>query len=320
MLKTFLYSLFFCLLINLGTSWAAQQPVSQKTIPPQKPEPVVPLNRIVAIVNDEIITETDLKAFMDQLKPQMTADHPMPSAEQFRTDALDQLITRRLQLQMANRNGIKATPEEVDAALEQIAKSHDMTIDQMKAEMAAQHVDYTEFRKNLTEQLIINKLQQQMVALQVKVTDADIAAYKNSLPESSREYHLVDFFIPLPERATSSQIAGALATAKSIQNQISSGTDVDKITPAYHDLGWRNKQNLPDIFVQQLPILTLNNTSPPLRAPNGYHLLKLLGMRTTANLSDEQIKEIILRKKYEDAVREAVNKAKNQAYIKIIPQ
>lgn len=311
MKKKVLYLLITYLTLNLSICFAQ----------PQTVEPIVPLNRIAAIVNDEIISESDLDTAITQLKQQITANKiPMPPDDKLRNDALQQLITYRLQLQMANRSEISPSSAEVDLAIEQIAKGHNISMDQLKAQLVVQNIPYHEFRKKISEQLAINKLQQQMVGSQLKVNDADIAAYKTSRPDT-KEYRLVDFFLPIAEKSTEKDWAKLLATAQDIQKKLNSGTDIDKITPPYQDLGWRNNDNLPAIFTEQLKNLTLNNASPPLRAPNGYHVLKLLETRdANQNLTDDQIRGIVLRQKYEEAVRVAIDKARKQAYIQIIPQ
>src|SRR5262249_38351420 len=150
--------------------------------------------------------------------------------------------------------------------------------EQLQQQLVLQNLSYDQFRKRITEQLTIAKLQQQMAAGQVKISDADVAAFKTS-NSGTEEYRLVDFFIPLSETPTTAELGQASATARQIQQQINSGVDIDKITPAYQDLGWRSTADLPQIFIQQLPVLTLKNASQPLRAPNGYHVLKLLEKR-----------------------------------------
>src|SRR5262249_5187339 len=161
--------------------------------------PTVPLNRIAAIVNDEIIAESELDVAIDQLKQQLAASNVrIPSDTQLRKDALHQLITFKLQLQMAQRNSIKASPAEVDKTIDQIGSSHKMTMEQLKSQLAAQNISYADFRNKIAEQLIINKLQQQMVAGQVKVTDEDIKAFKQS-SQAGQDYRLIDFFLPLSE-------------------------------------------------------------------------------------------------------------------------
>ena len=113
----------------------------------------------------------------------------------------------------------------------------------------------------------------------------------------------------------------ALTTAQHIEQQIDNGVDIDKITPTYQDLGWRTVADLPQLFIQQLPTLTLKNASKPLLAPNGYHVLKLLEKRNSnQTLTDEQVRELVLQQKYAAALKTAIDDARKQAYIAIIPQ
>lgn len=329
MIKKIVCLLLMCAGVPFSHAWAAEpQPVNQPAKPSvqlQPPkltaEPIVPLNRIVAIVNDEIIPESELNIAVDQLKQQLAANNvQIPSEARLRSDALTQLINYKLQLQMAQRNMIKATPEEVDKTIEQIAESHKMTTEQLKSQLTAQKMSYADFRNKIAEQLIINKLQQQMVAGQVKVTDADIQAFKQS-PQAGEDYRLIDFFLPLPPNPSAAELQRTLAQANNIQNKVNNGVDIDTITPHYQDLGWRNQSDLPELFLQQLKNLAPGKASDPLRAPNGYHVLKIMETRNAiSNLTDDQIRNIVLRQKYEEAVKTAVERARNQAYIQIIPQ
>lgn len=222
-----------------------------------------------------------------------------------------------MQLQMAARNNIKPTDEEVNSAIEQIAKSHNLSVDQMKEQLRLQNTTYENFRKKITDQLTINKIQQVLVGGKVQVTDQDIQEYKNQILQI-KEYQLLDFFLPLPENPTEQQLKSTLEAAQNIQKQIEQGVDIHHISPQYRDLGWRTKDDLPQLFVDQLANLTLQNVSSPILAPNGYHVLKLTGVRDKNSLTDDQIKNIVFQKKYHAAVKEAIDKARKQAYVQII--
>jgi peptidyl-prolyl cis-trans isomerase SurA len=316
-LRKLLLVLMTCSLLFSSIIWA--QPNSAPANANKK-EPVVPLNRIVAVINDEIIPESELDTAINQLKLQITANHMTPpSDEKLRQMALDQLITYHLQLQMAARNQIQATDSEIDQAIDRIVKSHNATLDQLKAQLTQQGIDYNDFRKKIGEQLVIGKLEQGMVSGQVKVTDQDVADYKKTA-SGPKEYHLADFFFPLPEQYNPAQKKQAFAAASSVQQKLNSGVSPDTISPPYRDLGWRNKDNLPAVFASQLNVLTLQNASTPLLAPNGYHVLKILEERSQPTaLTDEQISELLFRRKFEEAVAKIVNKAKAEAYIQIMP-
>lgn len=325
MIKKVIYLSVTCLVINSGLAWGAQQPVFPGQTPKApaavSPEPIVPVNRIVAIVNDEVISQSDLDLALAQLQQQiLAAKIPMPPAEKLREDALEQLINYRLQMQMATRNNLQATPSETDQAIQQIAEGNHLTVDQLKEQLVLQHTTYEDFRKKVADQLMITKLQQQLVVGQVKVTDADVEDFKKT-PQGPREYKMLDFFLPVSEQPSAEELDKALTTAHTIQQQINSGVAIDKITPAYQDLGWRTAKDLPQIFAEQLPGLKINNASAPIRAPNGYHVLKLVETRTgNQKLTDDQIRQLLLREKYETAVKAAITKARKEAYVQINPQ
>lgn len=291
---------------------------TESSTPQLAPEPVVPLNRIVAVVNEEIITQTDLDQAVIELKQQLQSTHtPIPSDYQLSQDALQQLINYRMQLQMAMRNNVKPSDEEIDAAINQIAKSHNVSIDQLGEQLRRQNTSLEDFRKKVTEQLVITKLQQALIAGKVQVTDQDIQEYKNQMSQI-KEYQLADFVLPLPEKPSAQQLQSTLAAAQAIQKQIEQGVDIHSISPEFRDLGWRTKDDLPQLFLDQLPNLTLQNASSPILAPNGYHVLKLLGQRDKNSLTDDQIRNLVFQKKYQIAVKEAIDKARKQAYVQIM--
>lgn len=203
---------------------------TESTAPQLAPEPVVPLNRIVAVVNEEIITQTDLDQAIIELKQQLQSTHtPIPSDYQLSQDALQQLINYRMQLQMAMRNNVKPSDEEIDAAINQIAKSHNVSIDQLGEQLHRQNTSLEDFRKKVTEQLVITKLQQALIAGKVQVTDQEIQEYKNQMSQI-KEYQLADFVLPLPEKPSTQQLKSTLAAAQAIQKQIEQGVDIHSIS------------------------------------------------------------------------------------------
>jgi peptidyl-prolyl cis-trans isomerase SurA len=323
MLKKILYLSMPCFLM-IPVIAGAQTPASPPP-PLTQPvrlnaEPVTPLNRIVVIINDEVVSQSDLDQAIDEMKQQAAASKIEIAPEKLREDALQQLINYRLLMQMATRNDIKASDSEIDQTLEQIANSNHLTVEQLKSQLALQHTSYEDFRHKIGQQLIITKVQQQLVAGQIKVTDQDIADFK-SKPQGPREYKIADFFVPVSERPSAKELDQALTNAHNIQQQLNNGTSIDSVNFPYQDLGWRTAKDLPQIFADQLSGLTLTNASPPLRAPNGYHVLKLIETRTsTQNLTDDQIRQLIFAQKFTTAVKAAIEKARKEAYIQIIPQ
>ncbi len=286
----------------------------------------IPLNHIVAIVNDEIITQSELDIAIAQLQRDLAARNlPVPPEKTLHDEALTGVINFRLQLQIAARAGIKTSDKEVDEAIGRIAQANHLTLEQLKEQLTLQKINYVEFRNQLKDQIIVNKLQQQMANGRIKISDEEVAEFKQkyekALANTNAQYHFIDFFLPLSENATAAESNRTLKEAQDIQQKLIHQEDINKIVPPFRDLGWREKDNIPQIFVEQLSKLN-QNISLPFRAPNGYHVLKLIEVRNdkTKLPSDEQIRQLIARQKVEDVVKTELDKLRHQSFIQIMPE
>jgi peptidyl-prolyl cis-trans isomerase SurA len=272
---------------------------------PMKTQPAEPkeqsLNRIAGVVNDEVIPESEVDDAVTAYKQELLVNKmALPPDDVIRKKILDQIIDYRLQLQLAARADVKPTDEDINNAIIQVAKSHNVTLDELKQQLAQQNVPWDSFRQKIAEQVTISKVQQQAVGPRVKVTDADVAEFKQkyqATQQAEMSYHLIDFVTPLPEQPTQAEVDKALAQAREISNQLNNGASIGGITPPYEDLGWRKKSDMPDLFLSQLDQLNPKNASVPLRAPNGYHVIKLVETKSGEAPTDAQIREYLYRVK-----------------------
>ncbi len=291
----------------------------------KKPAPAKQLNRIAAIVNDEIIAESDLDDAVQAYKQQLQANKvPPPSDETLRKDVLNQMINYRLQLQLAARAGLKPTEDEINNAIIETARAHQLTLDELKRQIVVQGGNWDAFRQKIAEQVTINKVQQGAVGAEIKVTDAEVAEYRKKSEAEQQQnllYHLIDFFIPLPEQPTQSQVEKGLNEARQISTQLNSGASLADVPFPYQDLDWERKSDMPDLFAAQLDQLNTHNASKPLRAPNGFHVLKLVEVKSAAGTppTDDQIRNYLFRVKLDKALPAWLEKLRSQSYIKIIP-
>lgn len=291
----------------------------KKTVPDKS------LNRIAAIVNDEIIAESDLDDAVQAYKQQLQANRaPLPPDEILRKDVLNQMINYRLQLQLAARAGLKPNEDEINNAIIETARAHGATLDELKRQIVVQGGTWDAFRQKIAEQVTINKLQQQAVGAEIKVTDAEVAEYRKKIEADQQKnlvYHLVDFFIPLSEQPTQSQIEKGLNEAREISNQLNSGASLADVPFPYQDLDWQRKTEMPDLFSAQLDQLNTHNASKPLRAPNGFHVLKLIEVKSAAGTppTDDQLRNYLFRVKLDKELPAWLEKLRSQSYIKIIP-
>lgn len=272
----------------------------------------VPINGVAAVVNESIITERVVQREIKGAKAQYLQHHmPLPNDKELRQQIIEGLIAKKLMLQIAKQNHISATPAEVNDMMENIAKQNGSTVAVLKQHIAQEHISEKQFTKKLAEQIAITKLQQQAISGRIQLTPEKIAAFKTELAkeQSVTEYHIMDYVAPLSESASGEQQATALKLIQTSLNQPS----IEK-----QDLDWQSLDNLPDLFATNIVNMRPGETSAPILAGNGYHVLKLIATRQTGrNISDDQARDLLFQKQSQDVLKQWIEQLKENAYIKI---
>lgn len=288
------------------------------------------LDNIVAYVNDDIITQHELDTGMARMRKLIEANQQrIPSDDQLQRIVLQQLIYQKIQLQMAKKAGIKATSEQVDQAIKRIAKQKHLTVAELKKGAAKEGI--TDFRKEIAKEMTITLLQQQAIGKTVVVSDSDLKKFYNQVKQHSQDsvkYHLVDLVVALPSSPSPIQLQSAKKKGQAILAKMKNSKDYNAIASHYadvsvNDLGWNSINSLPEIFVNQLPKMRINSVIGPLHAPNGLHIIKLLGKQGTPSPmpSQEKIQAVLYQQKFQKAVQKWLINLRKSSYIKInLPQ
>jgi peptidyl-prolyl cis-trans isomerase SurA len=297
-------------------------------------DPIV-LDGIVADVNSEVITENQLNEQVILAKRQMSAQHiAAPKESVLKKQVLDMLISQTLQLQIAKRARIVVTSAEVDEAVGQMAKMQSISSAQLLQAVKKEGISETDFRKQLTHQIIIGQLQRGLISPQINVSSAEIDAAIRSVKKqnSGMQYHLEDILIPLSNAPTPDEIKAATARANTLITQLKAGTDFKTLAAAVSkgqealqggDLGWQGLAALPATFSNAIQNLQVGGVSQPLRAADGIHIISLLGVRSgSVNTMSEQesrqeISNMLFKRKFEERLSIWLKQAHDSAYIKI---
>ncbi len=251
-----------------------------------------PLNRIVAVVNDDIIVETQLDnreaMVMKQLQEKQTR---LPSREALRKQILERLVLENLQLQLAERSGIRVDDETLNSALRTMATENGMTLAEFRDKLESEGYNYIVFREQLRNEITMTRLRQQMVDSQIKVTDQEVdnmlANIANS-GEGNREYRLSHILISVPEAASPEDISKARKRAEKILAKLKAGADFAQTAISESDsqqaleggdLGWRKADKLPSIFTDTVGKLDKGQISDLIRTPSGFHIIKVSDIR-----------------------------------------
>ena len=265
------------------------QPNSLLGAPAPASNGVQPLDRIVAVVNDGVILQSQLNQTMGTVAHQIQqSGGQLPPTDVLAKQVLQRLILNQLLVQKAHDGGIRISDDQVDAAVANIAQQNKMSVPQMQAAMQQEGVDYTSFREQLRDQLLVQALQQQVMQQSAQVSDAEIDNLIASPAFRQGEVHLARILIGLPDGADAKQIAAAQAKADQIEGELKAGKDFATLAVSNSsapealdggDLGWRRVDELPPAVQQIVDSLQPNGITEPLRDASGFTILKLEGKR-----------------------------------------
>jgi peptidyl-prolyl cis-trans isomerase SurA len=279
------------------------------------------------VVNRDVITQSQLNKEIERATAQAEHAHEaLPPAGELRKAILDSLITRSLQLQLIKTRGTKVTQEDVDKAINSIASSNKMTLEQLKQALQQSGTKFEDYKKRIAEQIAMQKLQQEEVVRTVVVTPEEAKKFAREYKNKGSQYsafHVIDVVLSIPENSTATQVASLKKQAADLAQQLQKGKSIEALVKEQpglqnNDLGWRSISEFPSIFQQQVATLRLKSISSPIAAPNGLHILYLAEARgdsATKPLTEADLKNMAFQYKAKDAVREWGEKLRKEAFI-----
>jgi len=251
------------------------------------------LDRAVAVVNDGIVTESDLQEQMAMITERLTEQKtPLPPPDVLRKQVLDRLVIQEIQLQRAEKVGLKITDEQVNEQLADIAKRNNITLAQLPAALAQQGIEYAGFRDNMRKEMTLQRLRQRDVLSKINVTPRELEQFlerMKKLPSETDEYNVSHILLAVPPEATQAQVKEVEKLAEDVYNR-SKNEDFGRLAVAYSNsqtaleggaLGWRKGPELPTVLAEIVVGLKPGDVSRPLFTNTGYHLVKLNGIRST---------------------------------------
>lgn len=251
------------------------------------------LDKVVAVVNNGVITSSELDKQVALTKTQLIAQKvPLPSEAALRKQVLQHLIDVDLQMQMAKQHGITVDDTELTQAIEKIAASNHATLSQLREELTKHGMGWNEYRENIRKEMILSHLQQNAVGRDVMITNEQIEQYLKTegdgpIDRTNLTYHLQNIVIPLADEPSPEQVKKAKADAERILSQIKKGDDftrvaIDKSSGDLAldggDLGERHLAELPELFAKEVINMKAGQIAGPLRAGNGFQLIKLVAI------------------------------------------
>ncbi|TAL75265.1 MAG: peptidylprolyl isomerase [Rhodanobacter sp.] len=272
-----------------------------------KPGEVQPLDRIVAVVNEDVILQSALDNAVHSIQQQYAGKSgQLPPLNVLQQQVLDRLVLMKLQLQKADDQGIRVADTDVDQAVGEVAAQNKMTADQLRAAVQRNGEDFAAFRQQIAEQLTVQRLHQSVVRDQVSVTDSEIDNLLTSPAYKAGEVHLAHIQISTPSGADAAQIQAAGAKAEAALKAIQGGMDFNAAAIRYSDapdaldggdLGWRRMDEIPSAFADTIANMKPGQVSAALRGPTGFHILKLVGERASSKriMTEYHLRQILIK-------------------------
>lgn len=247
------------------------------------------LDKVVAVVNEDVITESELKTQTELIRRQLASKGvKLPSEDVLRKQVLQHLIDVDVQLQLAKTYGVTIDANELDNAINKVATDNHLTLTMLREELDKQGISWETYRENFKKEMIISRMQQKAVGSEIDVSPQQVEDYlKKSLKQEQENhlYHVQNILIPLSEEPTTQELTRAQNRAKLLLNKIRQGADfamlaVSESSDEYAleggDLGERHLAELPDIFATKVVNMKPGEVSGPIRAGNGLQIIKLL--------------------------------------------
>ncbi|HUQ26849.1 MAG TPA: peptidylprolyl isomerase [Burkholderiales bacterium] len=265
------------------------------------------VDRIVAIVNKEVITASELADAIASAERELRRRGTAPPERSvLERQMLERLILDKAQTQMARDTGIRVDELQLDRAVQRIAEGNKMSLAEFRTALERDGLAFDAFRQDVREQIILTRLREREVDDKIQVSDSEIDLFLEAMkaaPGERTEYNLAHILVRVPEQASPEQVEAARRRAEQAIADARAGGDFAQIAATYSNapealqggsLGWRAHDRLPELFADALERLRPGETTPALRSPAGFHILKLLDRRV-AGLSDAPIPQTRLR-------------------------
>ena len=254
----------------------------------------VELDRIVAVVENDIIMQSELETRLRTVVGQMQEKGmQLPPSNVLETQLLERMILMKIQLQKAEETGIRVDDETLNRTISNIAAGNNVSLSQFKEILEKDGFSYEQFRENIREEIVISRLRQRQVDNRISITSKEIDNALANLEfqgKTETEYLLQHILISLPEAPTPDDEEQARLVATKVLEDLKTGVDFTTMATTVSDgqraleggdLGWRKKNEIPTIFSTQVATMEKGDISDLIKSSSGFHIVKLADVRSS---------------------------------------
>lgn len=270
----------------------------------------IALDRIVAVVNDDVIMQSELDDRLRTVKNQLSEQGtPLPPGPILERQVLDRLILTKLQVQEAQHSGIRVDDETLNRTISNIAAQNQLSLEKFREVLESDGYSYEKFREDIRSEILVSRLQQRQVDNRVTVTEREIENYlatQEHQGEDEAEYLLRHILIALPETPSSSDIEATTKLAEKVLVDLRAGADFASMAATYSkgpqaleggNLGWRKASQVPTLFADVVAHMQKGGVSDLIRNAGGFHIVKLEEVRDSEKhvITQTHVRHILIK-------------------------
>lgn len=247
------------------------------------------IDRVVAVVNSEAITERELERKTQSIVKRLRSQGiELPPPAEMQRQVLDRMITDLAVQQAARESGIRVDDAMVDRAIARIAQDANASVAQFRQQMEADGLTFASVREEIANELLVSRLRERQIDARVQVSEAEVDAYLEEQRNAPPEYNIAQLLIRVPETASAAEVERLRQRAEAVLADARSGRDFARIASRFEQsgeplsggvLGMRTADRLPEPFVAAVANLPAGGVPPVIRSDAGFHVIKLLERR-----------------------------------------
>ena len=262
----------------------------------------VSLDRVAVIVDQGVILESEIEKLIAEVKRSaQSEDQELPADRVLRTQAIERLILKNLQMQRAERMGIQVSDPQLEQTITNIAQNQNLSVDQLRQAIAQDGLSYDDYRENVREELIVGEVRRANVRRRIYITPQEVNSLVELMNEQGAEqaeYNLGHILIGLPSEPDEEEVQDARARADRVLQLLRDGSDFAKIAITSSsgsnaleggDMGWLNINSMPTLFAEAVQGKSKDDLIGPIRSGAGFHILKIKDTRGIEKVTVEEV-------------------------------
>ena len=266
------------------------------------------IDRVVAVVDSGVIMESQLNSRVEEILIRLKNDKAeLPPLNLLEEQVLDRLIIEEIQLQLADRAGIKISDSELNQTLSRVSSQNNLSLEEFRLKLEAEGTSYKSFRDTIKKELIIQRVQRGKVGAKIDISEQELENFINSeegRTQLAEQYNVQHILLSVKSGLSEIEIEAIENEAVSLLERLENGESFEKLAASYSAgqkaleggfLGWKTSAELPSLFAEVVSGLTVGEVAQPVRSGAGFHILKLTDKRgNTVKFLDQTLARHIL--------------------------